>query len=279
MKMEQFYKVLENVYLPCRENNILQLGFEPFKHVAKSPLDGIEIGSSSAGGGRMDNGSFTLYCKSDEFEGSPFSKTRKPAKEDPKKPIWVTDTEGTCQYFTTKKSDLEKHLYGKHKLKFLPTIFRCTHCASVSIDRVRAKGHMNVCPKILDWALKPNSTVTIHPQFLAEYTYWTDKKLVDFSRDKGDPVKTHSDVTRKQVLKDWFRMNTVSRTVNEVKTTASKSTSKRRARRGVSQTVLVSQPAPVLQSAPVVSDVVDAQVDEEMDIDLNLNYQILTILW
>ena len=83
---------------------------------------------------------------------------------------------------------------------------------------------MDVCPKILDWALEPNSTVTIHPQFLAEYTYWTDKKLVDFSRDKGNPVKTHNDVTRKQVLKDWFRMNTVSRTVNEVKTTASKPT-------------------------------------------------------
>ena len=130
--MEQFYKVLENVYLPCRENNILRLGFEPFKHVAKSPLEGIEIGSSCAGGGRMDNGSFTLYCKSDEFEGSPFAKTRKPAKVDPNKPIWVSDTEGTCQYFTTKKSDMEKHLYGKHKLKFLPTIFRCTHCESVN---------------------------------------------------------------------------------------------------------------------------------------------------
>ena len=109
----------------------------------------------------MDNGSFIFYCKSDELEGSPFKKTCKPVKSDPKKPLWVKDTEGTCQYYTTKKSDLEKHLYGKHRMKFIRNCFRCTHCDHVAIDRVRAKAHMNLCKNIVNWAVQPNSSITI----------------------------------------------------------------------------------------------------------------------
>ena len=95
--MEYFYKVGENINLPCRDNNSLRLGFEPFKFEAKNPLDGIEGGSCSAGGGKLENGKFIFYCKSNELEGSPFQKTCKPVKSDPKQPLWVKDTEGTCQ--------------------------------------------------------------------------------------------------------------------------------------------------------------------------------------
>ena len=173
MKMEFFYKVGENIYLPCRDDNSLRIGFEPFKLEAKSPLDGIEGGSCSSGGAKLENGKPTFYCKSDE------NKSFNPVKSDPKKPDWVKDTEGSCQYYTKKRSDLEKHLYGKHRMKFISHCYRCTHCDYVAIDRVRAKAHKNSCESILNWAVQTNSSITIHPQFLTEYVYWTEKSWLN----------------------------------------------------------------------------------------------------
>ena len=132
--MEFYYKVGENIYLPCREDNSLRIGFEPFKPEAKSPLDGVENGSCSAGGVKFVNGKSMYYCKSDELEGCPSQKSGKPVKSDSKRPDWVKDTEGTCQYYSKKWSDLEKHLYGKHRTKYINHCYRWTHCDFVAID-------------------------------------------------------------------------------------------------------------------------------------------------
>ena len=158
--MEDFYKVGEQIYLACRDDNSLRLGFEPFKLEAKSPLDGIEGESCSAGGGVFENGKFTFYCKSNVLEGSSSQNSCRPVKSDPRKPHWLKDTEGSCQYYTGKRSDLEKHLYGKHRMKFIRHCFRCTHCDHVAIDRVCAKAHMNLCESILNWAIQSNSSIT-----------------------------------------------------------------------------------------------------------------------
>ena len=63
--MESYYKIGENIYLPCREDNSLRIGFEPFKLEVKSPLDGVENGSCSAGGVNFVNDQCLYYCKSD----------------------------------------------------------------------------------------------------------------------------------------------------------------------------------------------------------------------
>ena len=97
--MESYYKIGENIYLPCREDNSLRVGFKPFKFEVKSPLDGVENGSCSAGGVKFVNDKCLYYCKSDELEGCPSQKSCKPVKSDSEIPDWVKDTEGSCQYY------------------------------------------------------------------------------------------------------------------------------------------------------------------------------------
>ena len=137
--MASYYKIGENIYLPCREDNSLRVGFEPFKFEVKSPLDGVENGSCSAGGVITVNNQCLYYCKSNELEGCSSKKSCKPVNSKSEIPEWVKDTEGSCQYYSKKRSDLEKHLYCMHRTKYLNHCFRCTHCDFVAVDRIRAK--------------------------------------------------------------------------------------------------------------------------------------------
>ena len=67
--MASFYKIAENTYLPCREDNSLRVGFEPFKIEMKNPLDGVDSGLCSAGGVTIVDGQSLYYFKSNELEG------------------------------------------------------------------------------------------------------------------------------------------------------------------------------------------------------------------
>ena len=67
--MASFYKIEENIYLPCMEDSSLRVGFEPFKIEMKSPLDGVDSGLCSAGGVIIVDGQCLYYCKSNELEG------------------------------------------------------------------------------------------------------------------------------------------------------------------------------------------------------------------
>ena len=172
----------------------------------KSPLDGVDNGSCSAGGVIIVNNQCLYYCKSNELEGYLSKRSCKPVNPKSEIPEWVKDTEGSCQYYSKKRSDLEKHLYGMHRTKYLNHCFRCTHCDFVAVDRIRAKTHMNSCENLLNWAVQSDSFYPIHPMFLSKYKFWTSDKLVAFCRSKNDPIKNNKDVTREEVLKEYSKI-------------------------------------------------------------------------
>ena len=87
--MALFYKIAENTYLPCREDNSLRVGFEPFKNEMKNPLDGIDSGLCSAGGVMNVDGQSFFYCKSNEYEGYYSKRSSKPVNTTSKIPQWL----------------------------------------------------------------------------------------------------------------------------------------------------------------------------------------------
>ena len=126
------YQIAETIALPIRGDNILRMGFEPFKLRQDDPLSGLEGGQSLIGGKHFvkkdGNNVKFYYCKLNDGYG--FDKTKTPKSADLLYdiPDWVHSTGGSCQYSTRKPSDLGKHLVEVHSLAFTNYAFLCTHC-------------------------------------------------------------------------------------------------------------------------------------------------------
>ena len=127
------YQISETISLPIRGDNILRMGFQPFKLNQDELLSGLEDGQNLNGGKRIvkKNGVGTKFYFCKHNEGYGFDKTKTPKSSDLvyEIPDWVHSTGGSCQYSTRKPSDLAKHLVGVHSLAFSNYAFLCTHCS------------------------------------------------------------------------------------------------------------------------------------------------------
>ena len=120
----QTYQISDIISLPCREDNVLRLSFEPYR---------ITVWKAKCEWNK--HVLLQTDCK----------KTAKASEIKIKVHEWVTPTEGSGTFSTKKPSDLERHLLGVHSLKFKDYAFHCTHCESIFVDRSRANIHMNGC--------------------------------------------------------------------------------------------------------------------------------------
>ena len=188
------YQISENIALPIRGDNILRLGFQPFKLCQDDLLSGLEEGQSLNGGKHFvkkdGNNVKFYYCKLNEGYGLDKTKTPKSADLHYDIPDWVHSTGGSCQYSTRKPSDLGKHLVGVHSLAFANYAFLCTHCPKTFLDQSRARTHMNSCKKLWSWATESRVKNPIKPEFFRDYEYWTCSRTVNKKRPKnGSEVK------------------------------------------------------------------------------------------
>ena len=209
----------------------------------------------------VDGQSF-FYCKSNEYEGYFSKKSCKPVNTKSEIPEWLKQTEGSCRYYTKKKSDLEKHLYGMHRMKYLDHCFRCTHCDHVAVDRIRAKTHMNSCESLLNWAAESDVLYPINLVFLSKYKFWTSDKLVESCRSKSDIIKNDKDMIREEILKGFSEKYIVTIAPENVPTNVAKTVSKTAPTQNVSHSA-----STVCDIAPDTSNVGVDQIDNEIDVN------------
>ena len=83
------YQISNIISLPCREDNVLRLCFEPFRINNSSLLKGLGTQECVFGGKQSVNGTSMFFCKLGELDGLDCKKTAKASEIKIKVPEWV----------------------------------------------------------------------------------------------------------------------------------------------------------------------------------------------
>ena len=96
--MKTFYQISDKIALPCRDDNLLRMCFEPYNVTKTSLLQGLDTHACVYGGKQSVDGTMILYCKLDELEGLDSNKMARIPEIKSIVPDWVTQTEWSCTY-------------------------------------------------------------------------------------------------------------------------------------------------------------------------------------